>query len=49
MNGCAFKMEPSEIPYKSDCLLIMDVAAGIRVRTRNGMSQSERRLFAYDR
>lgn len=41
MNGCACKMEPSEISYKSDCLLIMDVAAGIGVHTRDGQSHSE--------
>ncbi len=46
-NGCAYKMEPSEISYKSDCLLIIDAAAGIGVDARDGESQSECCLFAW--
>ena len=41
---------PSEISYKSDCFLIMDVAAGIGMHVRDGENHSERCLFAlYDR
>lgn len=37
---------PSEISYKSDCLLIIDVAAGIGVHVGDGENHSERCLFA---
>lgn len=40
-------MEPSEISYKSDCLLIMDVADGIGVYAGDMKSQGKRAGAAY--